>query len=119
MNTKSIVGLFKKEGNYLQLARELSAQGFVRNDVKVEEDTDDVFFLSVELKNENSLQQAKKVFEVHQPLQMHEFPFVAENANRIREYVASAARARISSAPTIKNHSHGTDGLNAEVIAGI
>ena len=119
MNTKSIVGLFKKDGNYLQLARELSSNGFVRENVKVEEDTNDVFFLSVELKDENDLEQAKKIFEVHEPLQIHEFPFVAENAKRIREYVASFARTKIYNAPNIRNHGHETNGLNSEVIIGV
>ena len=109
METKSIVGLFNKTGNYLLLARELSANGFVRKDVSVEQDTEDVFFLSVQLADENALKQANKVFANHEPLQIHEFPFVAENAKRIKEYVAAYAKVQIRNAPNIRNHGHSTD----------
>ena len=118
MDTKSIVGLFKKDGNYLQLARELSAVGFVKEDVMVEEDTEDVFFLSVKLNDENSLVNAKEIFENHQPMQLHQFPFVAENAKRIRNYVAASARTHIYSTPGIRNRGHQTDGINSEVVVG-
>lgn len=118
METKSIVGQFKKEGNYLQLARELSSAGFVREDVLVEDDTDEVFLLSLSLKNESRLHDAKQIFQQFDPFQIYEFPFVAENKNRIRDYVNAAAKAQIFSLPAGKKHGHSTDGMNSEVVVG-
>lgn len=118
MDTKSIVGQFKKEGNYLQLARELSAAGFVRDDVLVEDDTDEVFLLSVSLENDGRLEDAREIFQQFDPFQIYEFAFVPENKNRIREYVRAAAKAQIFSLPTGKKHGHSTDGINSEVVVG-
>lgn len=118
METKSIVGQFKKEGNYLQLARELSSAGFVRDDILVEDDTEEVFLLSVSLANDGRLQDVRGIFQQFEPFQIYEFPFVAENKNRIREYVRAAAKTQVFSLPNVKNRGHSTDGMNSEVVVG-
>lgn len=117
METKSIIGQFKKEGNYLQLARELAAAGFVRDDVLVEDDTDDVFLLSVSLADTGKLHNAREIFQQFNPFRIYELGFVSENKNRMREYVQAAAKAQIFSLPHVKtrvNH----DGINSEVVVG-
>ena len=117
METKSIVGQFKKENNYLQLARELSAVGFVRDDVLVEEDTDDVFLISVSLKDHEKLHAAREIFKQFNPYRVFEFSFVAENKNRMRDYVQAAAKSQIFSLPNVKNRGN-TEGMNSEVVVG-
>lgn len=118
METKSIVGSFKTDGNYLQLARELRNAGFLREDVMVEEDTEEVFLLSLALQNNEHLQKAKQVFEKFNPYHVYEFPFIAENKNRIREYVKASAKTQIFSLPRVRKHGHDNDGINSEVIVG-
>lgn len=118
METKSIVGSFKTDGNYLQLARELRKAGFEREDVLVEEDNEEVFLISLALKNKEDLQKAKKVFQKFNPFHIYEFPFIPENKNRIREYVKASAKTQIFSLPKVKNHGHDIDGINSEVIVG-
>lgn len=117
METKSIIGQFKKEGNYLQLARELAAAGFVRDDVLVEDDTDDVFLLSVSLADTGKLHNAREIFQQFNPFRIYEFGFVSENKNRMREYVQAAAKAQIFTLPHVKNRGN-HDGINSEVVVG-
>ena len=118
MEIKSIVGQFKKEGNYLQLARELSSAGFVRDDVLVEEDTDEVFLLSVSLEDNEKLNEAREIFQQFNPFRVYEFSFVPENKNRMRDYVQAAAKAQIFTLPNVKNRGHNSDGMNSEVVVG-
>ena len=116
MNTKSIVGLFQKNAENLE--HQLMDSG-LQKDHFLKENTDgELFLFSVRVENEQELETAKAIFTNLSPHQIYEFPFIAENKNRIRDYVNAAAKAQIFSLPAEKKHGHSTDGMNSEVVVG-
>ena len=118
METKSIVGLFQRNGESLKILDELKDVGFVEESFLIEKNTDDVYLFSVAVDNVEQLEKARTVFQEWKPYHVYEFPFVAEKENRIRAYVEASAKTQIFNLPHLKKHGAQKDGLNSEVIIG-
>lgn len=118
MKTTNVVGLFHGKAKSQKIPNSLVIAGFDADDIIIEENNNDVFLLSVSVRDKSEDQMVHNIFSFYRPYHVYKFNFEISNGEELRRLVEVSAKMEVYQTPEIRHHNHYHEGMNSEVAFG-